>query len=167
MEPLPASWRFWRTERDAQLTPVPWTRWKLMVGEVRSAVFPDHDWFEAWRTAVAKDRELAVIGQWSTLNFALRVGENVFMVRLREGKIEEVTREPDMNDSWSFTLTGAPEDWENFLQETPPPFYHDLLAMNVRVPTFSIEGDRHVFVQHIRIMKHLFRIAQSLGARIG
>ncbi len=138
-----------------------------MVGEARSAVFPDHDWFKAWRTAVAKDRELAVIGQWSTLNFALRVGENVFMVRLREGKLEKVTSEPDMNDSWSFTLTGAPEDWENFLQETPPPFYHDLLAMNVRVPTFSIEGDRHEFVQHIRTIKRLFRIAQALGARIG
>lgn len=138
-----------------------------MVSEVRPALFPDHDWFEAWQAAVAEDQELAVMGRWSTLNFALRVGTDVFLVRLREGKIEEVTTESDMNDSWSFTLAGAPEDWSSFLQKNPPPFYHDLLALNVRVPTFSIEGDRHAFVQHIRTIKHLFRIAQSLGARIG
>ena len=72
--------------------------------------------------------------------------------------------EPDTNDSWSFTLVGAREDWRNFLQEEPPPFYHDLLAMEVRVPTFSIEGDHHAFVQHLRTVKRIFRIARSLGA---
>ena len=138
-----------------------------MVSEVRPAVFPDHGWFDTWQAAVAEDRELAVIGQWTTLNFAVRVGEDIFMVRLRKGGVEEVIAEPDMNDSWSFTLAGAPEDWRSFLQEKPPPFYHDLLAMNVRIPTFSIEGDRHDFVQHIRTIKRLFRIAQSLGARVG
>lgn len=137
-----------------------------MVRETRPTVFPALDWFEAWRTAVAEDRELAVFGKWCNIGFAVRVGEELFLVRLREGEISEVVTEPDMNDSWSFTLTGLPEDWMAFLQQTPPPFYHDLLAMNVRVPTFSIEGDRHAFMQHLRTVKRLFRIAQTLGARI-
>lgn len=138
----------------------------MMVRESQPIVFPSRDWFEAWRTAVAADRELEVFGKWSTLGFTLRVGEDVFLVRLREGGIEEVIVEPDVDDSRGFTLAGTPEDWEAFLQETPPPFYHDLLAMNIRVPTFSIEGDLHPFVQHIRTIKRIFRIAQSLGARI-
>lgn len=75
--------------------------------------------------------------------------------------------EPDEGHRCSFTLVGAPEDWETFLQETPPPFYHDLLAMNVQVPTFSIEGDQHAFMQHIKTIKRIFRIAQSLGTRVG
>ncbi|MGB3682631.1 MAG: hypothetical protein WA990_09110 [Rubrobacteraceae bacterium] len=128
-------------------------------------MFPAPEWFEAWKAAAASDRELEVFGKWSTLGFALRSGEEVFRIRLRKGRIEEVLTEPDTNDSWSFTLAGAPEDWEAFLQETPPPFYHDLLAMNVRVTSFSIEGDWHTFMQHIRTIKRIFRIAQTLGGR--
>ncbi|CAN5601372.1 hypothetical protein BH24ACT20_BH24ACT20_05110 [soil metagenome] len=137
-----------------------------MVREARPATFPDRTWFEAWQDAVAKDRELAVVGRWCTLGFALRVGEEIFLVRLREGKIEEVVTETDINDSWSFTLAGSPEDWTAFLQEIPPPFYNDLLAMNSRVPTFSVEGDRHAFVRHLRTITRIFRIAQTLEARI-
>lgn len=138
-----------------------------MAREVRPAVFPELAWFDALRDAVAGDRELEVVGRWSTLGFALRVGEEVFLIRLQEGKIKDVVKEPDMDDSWSFTLSGSLEDWRSFLQETPPPFYNDLLAMNTRVPTFSIEGDRHAFVQHLGMIKRIFRIAQLLGARIG
>ena len=137
-----------------------------MVREARPTVFPALGWFEAWRTAVAGDSELAIFGKWCNIRFAVKVGEEIFVVRLREGEISEVIPDPDMNDSWSFTLAGSPADWTAFLHHTPPPFYHDLLAMNVRVPTFSIEGDRHTFVQHIRTMKRIFRIAQILGACI-
>lgn len=129
-------------------------------------MFPAREWFEAWQTAVAGDRELSVFGKWCNIGFAIKVGEEVFLVRLHEGEISEVVMEPDTNDSWSFTLAGAPEDWTAFLQQTPPPFYHDLLAMNVRIPTFSIEGDQHTFVQYLRTIKRIFRIAQTLGARV-
>ena len=88
------------------------------------------------------------------------------MVRLREGKIEEIVADANAEDSSSFTLSGTPGDWEAFLQETPPPFHHDLLAMNVRVDTFSIDGDWQRFLQHIRIVKRIFRIAQCLGAHV-
>ena len=137
-----------------------------MVRVSPQAVFPDSAWFEAWKVAVTGDRELSVFGRWCNIGFAIEVGEEVFLVRLREGAVSEVVVEPNTKDLWSFTLVGSPEDWTTFLQQTPPPFYHDLLAMNVRVPTFSIEGDQHTFVQHLRTMKHIFRIAQTLGACI-
>lgn len=136
-----------------------------MAREGKLAVFPSLSWFEALQDNVAEDRELAVSGRWSTLNFALQVGEDVFLVRLREGRIEEIIQESGGRESWSFAFVGSPEDWRRFLQESP--FYHDLLAMDVRVPTFSIEGDQHVFIQHIRTVKRIFRIAQSLGTCIG
>ena len=138
-----------------------------MAREGKLAVFPSLSWFEALQDSVAEDRELAVSGRWSTLNFALQVGDDVFLVRLREGRIEKIVPEPGGGESWSFALVGSPEDWRRFLQESPPPSYHDPLAMDVRVPTFSIEGDQHVFIQHIRTVKRIFRIAQSLGTRIG
>ncbi len=127
--------------------------------------FPEGSWFEALSEAVAADAEMAVIGRWCTLDLALVAGEETILLRLREGRISEVAPDPDMGYSWSVTLRGKREDWLTFLQPEPPPFYNDLLAMNGRVPSFSIEGDRTVFVRHLRSLSRLFRLAQFLGSR--
>jgi hypothetical protein len=126
-------------------------------------VFPERGWREALRAAVAADDELAVTGRWCTLDLALVVGEEIVLLRIEEGKIAEVIPEPDIGASWSVTLRGTREDWLTFLQPVPPPFYQDLLAMNGRVPSFSIEGDRKVFVRHLRALARIFRIAQEIG----
>lgn len=125
--------------------------------------FPEAGWFEALREAVADDAELAVTGRWCTLDVALVVGEETVLVRLREGKVAEAILAPDIGASWSVTLRGAPEDWRAFLRPEPPPFYHDLLAMNTRVPSFSIEGDRKAFVRHLRVLRRVFEIAGRIG----
>jgi hypothetical protein len=135
-----------------------------MIGESNAQpVFPQRDWFEALREAVATDAELAVIGRWCTLDLALVAGEETVLLRLEGGRISEIIARPDIGASWSVTLRGRREDWLTFLQPVPPPFYHDLLAMNSRVPSFSIEGDRRVFVRHLHALGRIFRVAQQMG----
>ncbi len=126
-------------------------------------VFPERGWFEALREAVATDTELAVIGRWCTLDLALVACEETILLRFEGGKIAEIVLEPDIGASWSVTLRGTREDWLTFLQPVPPPFYQDLLAMNSRVPSFTIEGDRKVFVRHLRALARIFRIAREIG----
>lgn len=128
--------------------------------------FPAPEWFEVLRV-VAADAELAVIGRWCTLDVALVVDQELVVLRLRRGRIEEVLPAPDIGVSWDVTLRGASGDWETFLQPTLPPLYTDLLAMNGRIPSFSIEGDRRKFVRHLRALGRLFAIAQTVGARDG
>jgi len=130
---------------------------------VARAVFPEESWFEALGEAVAADAEMAVIGRWCTLDLALVANEETVLLRLREGRISGVVPNPGMSYSWSVTLRGKREDWLTFLQPEPPPFYNDLLAMNGRVPSFSIEGDRAAFVRHLRPLSRLFRLAQLVG----
>jgi len=127
------------------------------------APFPEAGWFEALRGAAAADDELAVIGRWCTLDLAFAVDKEMIVLRLREGRISEVIFDPDIGSSWSVTLRGTREDWRTFLQPTPPPFYSDLLAINSRVPSFSIEGDRKTFVRHLRALGRLFEIARRIG----
>jgi hypothetical protein len=129
---------------------------------IEALPFPETGWFEALREAVADDAELSVTGRWCTLNVALVVGEETVLLRLREGKVAEAVHNPDIGASWSVTLRGSPEDWRAFLRPEPPPFHHDLLAMNTRVPSFSIEGDRKAFVRHLRVLRRVFEIAQKL-----
>lgn len=128
-----------------------------------SLAFPEAGWFEALSEAVARDAELAVTGRWCTLNVALVVGEETILLRLERGKVAETILEPDIGASWSVTLRGTLEDWRAFLQPIPPPFHHDLLAMNTRIPSFTIEGDRKAFVRHLRALRRVFEIAQRIG----
>ncbi len=135
-----------------------------MTGRTVPPPFPEPGWFEALREAAAADDELAVIGRWCTLDLALAVDKDTVVLRLREGRLSDVVSDPDIGTSWSVTLRGTGEDWRTFLQSVPPPFYSDLLAMNSRVPSFAIEGDRKAFVRHLRALGRLFAIAQSIGS---
>jgi hypothetical protein len=128
------------------------------------SVFPEAGWFEALREAVATDAELAVIGRWCTLDLAVVIDEQTVLLRLRGGKIAEIVSDPDIGASWSVTLRGKLEDWLTFLQPMPPRFYSDLLAMNSRVPSFTVEGDRRVFVCHLHALGRIFRVAQQTGS---
>jgi hypothetical protein len=125
--------------------------------------FPEAGWFEALRDAAAADEELAVIGRWCTLDLALAVDGETVVLRLRGGRISDVIFDPDIGASWSVTLRGTREDWWTFLQPVPPPYYSDLLAMNSRVPSFAIEGERKTFVRHLRALGRLFEIARRMG----
>jgi hypothetical protein len=107
---------------------------------------------------------MAVIGRWCTLDLVLVVDEEMVLLRLREGRISEVVPNPGISYSWSVTLRGNRKDWLTFLQPEPPPFYNDLLAMNSRIPSFSIEGDRAAFVRHLRTLSKLFHLAQLMGS---
>lgn len=126
--------------------------------------FPERGWFESLRETVAADAEMGVIGRWCDLDLALAVDDELVLLRIRTGKIVDIVFNPDISASWSVTLRGKLEDWRTFLQPTPPPFYSDLLAMNSRVPSFSIEGDRRVFVRHLRPLGRIFTLAQHIGA---
>ena len=126
--------------------------------------FPERGWFESLREAVAADAEMEVIGRWCELNLALAIDDDLVLLRIRAGKIVDVVFAPDIGASWSVTLRGKLEDWRTFLQPVPPPFYTDVLAMNSRVPSFGIEGDRGFFVRHLRALGRIFDLARRLGA---
>jgi hypothetical protein len=126
-------------------------------------LFPRKEWFEALRGAVAADAEMGVIGRWCDLDLALAADEELVLLLIRAGKIAEIVPDPDLGASWDVTLRGRLEDWRTFLQPVPPPFYTDVLAMNSRVPSFSIEGNRGVFVRHLRALGRMFDLARRLG----
>jgi hypothetical protein len=124
--------------------------------------FPDRGWFEKLDGLLRADAELGVIGRRCTLDLALVVDEETVLLRLQGGGISAIVSEPDIGESWHVTLRGAREDWRTFLRPTPPPFYQDLLAMNSRIPSFSIEGDRRAFVRHLRALSRVFELARRV-----
>lgn len=125
--------------------------------------FPERGWFESLQEAVAADAEMEVIGRWCDLDLALAIDDELVLLLVRAGNIADIVLGPDLGAAWSVTLRGTLEDWRTFLQAVPPPFYTDVLAMNSRVPSFGIEGDRRVFVRHLRPLGRIFTLARRLG----
>jgi hypothetical protein len=84
----------------------------------------------------------------------LEVGEDQYLIRIREGGVESVERGPFVMPRWAFALRASAEDWGTFWSASPPPGYHDLVAM-MKFKRLRLEGDVYPFMTHIRYFKDL------------
>jgi hypothetical protein len=59
---------------------------------------------------------------------------------------------PRLDVPCAFGFRGAAAIWERYLAPVPPPLYHNVFAMLMRVPGFVLEGDTLVALQHARAL---------------
>lgn len=50
--------------------------------------------------------------------------------------------------------------WEKFLEPVPPRHHHNLFALRMRVPGFSVEGDELAWAQHAHILRRALDLAR-------
>ncbi|WP_224449056.1 hypothetical protein [Haloprofundus salilacus] len=90
-------------------------------------------------------------------NFYLEIGDERFLVQMDGGRIDEVVPNPGLNDEWSFGVEGSREAWEQFVEETPPAFNHEIIASHYRSAVRN-EDD------HLMLTGNNKRIFQNLRA---
>ena len=127
------------------------------------AEFPDEGWMEAFRETVARDPELAVIGHWFNVDMGLVFGERRYVLKVRKGKIEEIIPSPRFDVRTQFQMRAPMDVLQRFLSEPPPPLYHDIFAMIMRVPEFVLEGDTLVAMQNARALHRMMGLMRSVG----
>jgi hypothetical protein len=93
-------------------------------------------------------------GRFLDLTLLLQVGEDQYLIRIREGSVESVQRGPFVMPRWVFALRASSQDWNTFWSASPPPGYHDLVAM-MKFNRLRLEGDPYPFMTHIRFFKDL------------
>lgn len=74
------------------------------------------------------------------------------------------TVRPLDGDQTDFSLLADSEDWRRFFLAVPPPLFHSIFAMRMRVPTFAIRGDERRFAQfvgHVRRALEVGRVAAN------
>jgi len=125
--------------------------------------FPDEGWMEAFRETVAHDPELAVIGGWFDVDMGLVFGERRYVLKVRKARIEEIVASPRFDVRTRFQIRAPMDVWQRFLSETPPPLYHDIFAMIMRVPEFVLEGDTLVAMQNARALHRMMGLMRSVG----
>ena len=84
--------------------------------------------------------------------FLLEVGADRWIVRIREGRVTELTKNPAIMPSWSFALRASAEAWERFWRPEPGPGYNDLQAL-MRFNRLTLEGDLYPYMTNMFYFK--------------
>jgi hypothetical protein len=116
------------------------------------------EWWEYYKQLVNQDDEMQVRGhQKFDENFYVEVGSDKFLVRMDSGQVDEVVSNPGMNYAWSFGVEGDREAWEEFVQEVPPAFNHEIIASHYRSAVKDESG-------HLQLTGNNKKIFQNLRA---
>jgi hypothetical protein len=126
--------------------------------------YPGADWMARYRARVNADTEMAVIGRWLTLSFAVTFGDARYVLELDGGRIVDIVEGKRLDLRTPFGLRAPVEVWRKFLSPDPPPLYHDFFAMLMRVPDFTLEGDNLIVMQNARALHRLMNIMRETGA---
>lgn len=123
---------------------------------------PSSAWMEKYRDTVNADPEMAVIGDWFTLDFKISFEGNDFRISVREGKIAEIERNPRFDKPVAFTLRAPMSVWNKFISPNPPPLYHDFFAMLMRVDEFVLDGNTLATMQNARALHRMMNILKQM-----
>ena len=121
------------------------------------------DWWEEYKEAVNQDDEMHVRGH-DTFddNFYVEIDEDRFLIVMDGGRIEEVVSDPGMNHMWSFGVEGDREAWEEFVQEVPPAFNHEIIASHYRSAIKDEPGHLELTGNNKRIFQNLRAFQRAL-----
>ncbi len=123
--------------------------------------FPDLAWVEAFRDRVNNDTEMRLIGDWFSTAISLSFGDKRYVLRLDKGRITEIVAEPRLDTRAAFGFRAPLAVWQQYLQPLPPPLYHDVFAMLMRVPDFVIEGDSLRAMQNARALHRMMSLMRE------
>jgi len=113
--------------------------------------------------ASSHDPALTERGRFVTLEIQLLVGSQGYFVRIVEGRVAGIEEGPRRMRSCAFVIAAAAEAWGKFWTATPPPWYHDLFAMNKK-GLLTIEGNLHPFMANLQYFKDLLALPRRIAA---
>ncbi|WP_435181494.1 hypothetical protein [Halorussus sp. AFM4] len=120
--------------------------------------FASHDWWDHYQETVNTDEEMQVRGHDKfNENFYVEIGDDRFLIKMDGGKVDDVVANPGMNEEWSFGVEGDRTAWEEFVQETPPAFNHEIIASHYRSAVQNEDG-------HLQLTGNNKKIFQNLRA---
>ena len=101
-----------------------------------------------------KRSQLSMMAQYLNTCFMISTIENEYLVNIEKGVVKNVEEGPFVMPSYVFKLTATKNEWLKFLQQTPQPGSHDIIAM-LRRNVMKFEGDLHPIMSHLLYFKLL------------
>lgn len=108
------------------------------------------------------DAALVRRGQWLSADMMLEIGDARYLVKIRKGRIEEITYLSLLAIPFDFAVLGTEEAWDAFWQPVPIPRHHDIMAL-IREGKMRIEGDLEKMMAHFLTLKMMLEKPRLLG----
>ena len=86
--------------------------------------------------------------------FLLISGDASFRITITDGKVSMVQPGPFIMGEWDFLIQAEEDTWQKFWLPTPPPGFHDVLALS-KAKRMSIQGNIYPFMSHLLYFKEL------------
>ena len=97
---------------------------------------------------------LASMAQYLNTCFMISTIEHEYLVNIEKGIVKNVEEGPFVMPSYVFKLIAPKNEWLKFLQHTPQPGSHDIIAM-LRRKVLKFEGDLYPLMSHLLYFKLL------------
>lgn len=120
-----------------------------------------HAWLQARAEHVNVDAEMRLIGNWLSIPISLSFDDTRFVLKLDAGRISEVIAQPRIDERSVFGFRAPLEVWRKYFEPVPPPRYHDIFAMLMRVPEFKLDGDSQAFMQNARAVHRMMSVLRG------
>lgn len=123
-------------------------------------------WIESFRRASDEDEEIQAHGKHYSCAFVLDMEEHSYLIKLHEGKVEDILEDPGpLDERYQFTLRASAETWRNFGKEIPPPMYHGIWSASFQ-RDMSLEGDLLVLMQNLRCFTRQIELLRVTGVPV-
>lgn len=109
---------------------------------------------ERLQEAVNADAALVHQARWLTADMLLEIGEARHLVKIREGRITEISAPTLRAVPYDFSIKGTAEAWREFWQPIPKPRHHDIMAL-IREGRMSIGGNLELMMAHFLTLKRM------------
>ena len=109
-----------------------------------------------------KRSQLSIMAQYLNTSFMISTIEKEYLVNIEKGVVKNVEEGPFVMPSFVFKLTAPKNEWLMFLQHTPKPGSHDIIAM-LRRNVLKFEGDLHPLMSHLLYFKLLLASLRPEG----
>jgi len=123
------------------------------------------DWvgfLAALQEAARADPELKVFAANAEFRFQLVAESRHAQFAFSRGTVRITeAREPD-----AVCLEAPIEVWQKFFSALPPPTYHNIFAMKMRVPEFKVSGDEMLLAQHAHLVRRVLEIGRGIASGV-
>ena len=107
---------------------------------------------ESLQELVNADAALVHRGRWLSADMMVEIGEDRYLVAIREGRIERVEPFGLLAMPYEFAIRADADAWAEFWKPVPKPRHHDVMAL-IREGKMRIEGDLEKMMAHFLTLK--------------
>ncbi len=122
-------------------------------------------WAQQFRRLSDEDPTIRAMGKHFTCSYMLDMEGFKTIIRMHDGKIDEINTDPAPLDAYDFAIRASPETWRKFGTKIPPPMCHGIWAATFR-EDMKLEGDLLVLMQNLRNITVQVELLRQTGVPV-